>query len=176
MFYTCATAEQEYWFSKAREKGGWKISIKYTPQDTSFIYWANRFGIYEKCPRTNDSASLYPGLTMEEIDFEIDKMQSQQKSAHGRQLQNAIDYDNNISSILEEAHAQKNKLPMGKRKNNTKEIKKNRKKEAEAIRKDQQTSQPQPPADAKADIIDFRPAKAYNYDNIFAQFREEDDK
>lgn len=174
MHYTCAVAEQENWFSKAREKGSWKINVKHNPQDTSIIYWPNRFGVYEKCRRTTDSASLYLGLTLEEIDHEIQKTQSAHKRSQRRQLQNAIDYDNSINSILEEAHAQKNAISTRKIKNDTKNIKENRKKEAESIRVEQQASQSGAKADNKPEIIDFRSTKAYNYGDIFASFEEED--
>ena len=174
MFYTCATAEQENWFSRAREKGGWKINIKYNPQDPSIIYWPNRFGNYEKCRRTSDSAALYPGLTLEEINFESEKMQLAAKRAQGVQLQNDIDYNRNIDAILEEARAQKNAVSPPKRKNDTKHIKENRKKEAALFRAEQQGSQPKEKGDRKSEIIEFATRKAYDYGEFFANFKEED--
>lgn len=173
MYYTCATAEEENWFSRARERGGWKINIKYNPQNTAIIYWPNRFGVYEKCRRTYDSASLYAGLTLEEIDHEIQKTQLSQKRVQSRQLQNAIDYDSSINAILAEAHAQKNVIPTKNNRIDTKNIKKNRKKEAEAIR-EEQASPPRDIAESKPSIIDFHPSKAYTYGDIFASIEEED--
>lgn len=174
MYYTCATAGKENWFSKAREKGGWKINIKYNPQDTGIIYLPNRFGGYEKCWRTNDSASLYPGLTLEEVNFEIEKLQLAAKRAQGIQLQNEIDYNRNIDAILKEAHAQKNAISTRKIKNDTKHIKENRKKEAASIRAEQQVSPPKEKGDRKPEIIDFPATKAYDYGDIFASIEEED--
>ena len=174
MYYTCATAEQENWFSKAREKGSWKINIKHNPQDPSTIYWSNRFGDYERCRRTNDSASLYPGLTLEEINFEIQKVRATHKRLEGMQLQNDIDYDRSIDAILEEAHAQKNVISTKKVKNNTKNIKQNRKKEAAAIRTEKQVLQPKDDAGHRPEIIDFPSTKAYDYGDLFASFGEED--
>ena len=173
MYYTCATAEQENWFSKAREKGSWKINIKHNPQDPSTIYWSNRFGDYERCRRTNDSASLYPGLTLEEINFEIQKARATHKRLEGMQLQNDIDYDRSINAILEEAHAQKNAISTRKIKNNTKHIKENRKQEAASIREEQQGSLPKPKTEKTPDIIDFPSSKDY-FANIFANTEEED--
>lgn len=173
MYYTCASAEQENWFSKAREKGSWKIHIKHNPQDTSIIYWPNSFGAYEKCRRTSDSASLYSGLTLEEIEFEIQKAKATQKRMEGKQLQNDIDFDRSIDAILEEAHAQKNAISTRKIKNDTKHIKEKRKQEAASIREEQQGSLPKPKTEKTPDIIDFPSSKDY-FANIFASTEEED--
>lgn len=169
MFYSGPTAERENWFSKAREKGSWKIHIKYRPEDTSTIFWLDRFGRYEKLTRTADSALLYPGLTLAEIEYEFSKAASQHSESQGVHLQNAIDYQRKVDSIVEKALAKKNNLPMTKTKNNTKNIKENRKKEAASIRAELQISQ------SKADVIDFRPQKSYNYAGAFAAFQDEDD-
>lgn len=174
MYYTCATAERENWFSQAREKGGWKISIKYRPQEPSVIHVTTPQGGYEKCRYTDDCAALYSGLTLEEIDYNVRKMQTENKQSQRKQLQAEIDYDNRINTLIEEARAKKNNVSGKRTKNDTKNIKQNRKKEAEAIRTEQQTVARSADTDLEPEIIPFRASKAYNYGSIFAEFDEED--
>ena len=116
---------------------------------------------------------MYAGLTLEEIDHEIQKTQLSHKRVQGIQLQNAIDYDSSINAILAEAHAQKNIISTKNNRIDTKNIKKNRKKEAEAIR-EEQTSPPKDITKNTLGIIDFHPSKAYTYGDIFASIEEED--
>lgn len=64
LYYTCETAEREGWFSRARIRGSWKISIAYHPNSTKHIYVPTNDGMgAEICDLTPASQ------TFEKSDF-----------------------------------------------------------------------------------------------------------
>lgn len=79
IYYSCATAQSEHWFSQARISKSWKISIAYHSRDMGKIYWIKPRGEYEECLRTPDSAAQFEDISFEELDW-IQFQQSNQKS------------------------------------------------------------------------------------------------
>lgn len=149
LYYTCDRAMAEKWFDVARGQGSWKIPIAYNQSDMSQIYYVAGKNKYEICRQTNDSAELFAGLTLEEVQH-IQYEQNKLKSEYERiDLQNQIDTDREIERIIAEAENQRKiasviKIsPKEMQKNRKKEVSKNKDEEkAPIITKENHIQQP----------------------------------
>ncbi len=180
LYYQCPTALTENWFSKARTKHSWKIDIAYQPNAMDCIYWLKGNGTHEVCVRTGDSSQLYIGNTLEEIDW-LQQQQKIQKAAYTDiSLQSSIDSSTAIDEIIAKAEAAKKTIPLTPIRNKlgASEIRKNRKAEAEKLKRRSALAQneiaaPNLQKDAERECASLRSTSSY--DSLFSALLDEED-
>lgn len=176
LYYQCKTAIEENWFSSARIKGGWKVDIAYHPKNMDKIYWLKNPQNYEDCTRTRDSGGLYhQGDSLDEILW-LQRRRGAQKSAYSDvALQSEVDSSRAIDEIIRQAN-EKNKMicfETARSKAKPGEIRKNRKAEAEMIRRENQAETGEHLE--KPIKRSSSPKSTSGYDVLFAQFSEEEE-
>jgi hypothetical protein len=173
IYYQCETAITEKWFDQARIKGGWKIDIAYHPENMKKIYWISAPQTYEECVRTADSKELYSAESLEEIDWLQNRQRAQKGAYSDVALQSEIDSTREIEKIIQEAETARKVVSFGAAKMKAKpdQIRKNRKEEADRIRRGKEKAALEPTPEKSTPIR----GEAFGYDDIFAQFADEED-
>ncbi|MPM64581.1 Transposon Tn7 transposition protein TnsB [bioreactor metagenome] len=175
LYYQCETAEAENWFSKARIKGGWKVEIAYHPRDMEKVYWLKGPQEYEDCVRTIDSIMLYPGESLEEILWLRGRQMAQKAAYSDVSLQSEVDSSRAVDEIIQRAGQAAKTIPLeaARMKAKPREIRKNRKVEAEKLRAEKRTGRAElskaPPE------VSSKPRSMSGLDAQFWQFAEEEE-
>jgi len=139
MMYTHERALKEGWFSRARQKGSWKVDFSYDPRDMDTIYLhTNDDELFIPC-KLVDHHSRYSNKTIEEIEQLLEFEAKDSRNFEHTQLENEINFYSNIENIVEAAKKNKNeKLDDSLSKSErTKNIKKHRKEEQLERRNDE---------------------------------------
>ncbi|MDZ5474184.1 DDE-type integrase/transposase/recombinase [Bacillus sp. 31A1R] len=146
MLYNCETAMKQSWYSKARQRGTWKVSISFDPRNMDIVYLhTNDKELYEEC-NLLEHQEVYQGKTLEEIEQLIEHETNEYIDFQDVQLENEINLFSNIESIVEKALEDKKEtfdatISKTKRVSN---IKQYRNEELEERRKEESLVQPFP--------------------------------
>ena len=130
--------------------------------------------------RTGDSSQLYIGNTLEEIDW-LQQQQKIQKAAYTDiSLQSSIDSSTAIDEIIAKAEAAKKTIPLTPIRNKlgASEIRKNRKAEAEKLKRRSALAQneiaaPNLQKDAERECVSLKSTSSY--DSLFSALLDEED-
>jgi hypothetical protein len=152
LYYSSPTAVKEKWFSTARIKGNWKISVQYNPQNISQIYLRLNRMSYEVCLLI-EQYEMYRSARLEEvIDLSRSKRQ-QEADYHEKELNGQIQLAQEIEEIVKQAKIDAKVQSIdGNSRKNVKDIRQNRKEEQELLRK---TSHPELISYAKDESSNF---------------------
>lgn len=174
LFYECDTAKVERWFETARTDNSWKISIAYDPSDMQKIYYLKDSAGYEVCTQTEDSSRQYPGLSLQEIEWNVYQRELQRGGLSKPNLQNELDTEAEIEKIIN--NAVRKQKPTSVKKVNTGQIRQNRKNEMMKRRQEVPDSrtlekEEEPSGRGKDTML-----KAYsNYEMLASIYLEEDE-
>ncbi len=85
--YTCKTAVEQQWFTKARKKR-WHVSILYDPRKTDIVYLDHGNGKIEECRLTKRKKKTFSGWDVQEVEDYI-AIKDQRRAAAGARDQQA---------------------------------------------------------------------------------------
>ncbi|HDX9577095.1 TPA: DDE-type integrase/transposase/recombinase [Bacillus pseudomycoides] len=103
MYYTCSTAINEQWFSKAAIKGNWKIKASYNPRNMNHIYiHTEDEKHFEQCELL-EKDSAYRDKWLEELEQLWDKQNERVREKEHEQLQAKINFISEMESVIKEA-------------------------------------------------------------------------
>ena len=138
VYYSCERALKESWFPTARKKGSWKIKASYDPRNMSSIYLVNDKNSFEICHLLSGQRR-YESKTLDEINYLLEYEKQMHKEAEHGQLQKEVDFISDAEAIVKpavkKANEQQSKTISKTQK--TKDIKKNRKNERDARKKEE---------------------------------------
>ncbi|WP_371069660.1 Mu transposase C-terminal domain-containing protein [Sediminibacillus sp. JSM 1682029] len=139
LYYTCTKALKERWFSKARIQGSWSMGVHYDPQDLSNIYIRIDRLNYEVCSLI-EQYEMYRGAKMEEV-VSLKSERKQQKAEYEESsLNGAIQLAQDIEEIVKKAKKEaNNQISNGEVPKDIKNIRENREKEKEILKREKQT-------------------------------------
>jgi Mu transposase, C-terminal len=107
MLYTSQKAIKEGWFSRARQKGTWKVDFSYDPRNMNIIYLhTNDENLFTPCNFV-DHHSRYKDKTIEEIEQLIEFESGDKKNYEHTQLENEINFYSDIEGIVKAAEKNK---------------------------------------------------------------------
>ncbi|MBD7937595.1 MULTISPECIES: Mu transposase C-terminal domain-containing protein [Bacillaceae] len=139
LYYTCAKALKERWFSKARIKGSWSMGVHYDPQDVSNIYIRIDRLNYEVCSLI-EQYEMYRGVKMEEVVSLKTERKQQEAEYEESSLNGAIQLAQDIEEIVKMAKKEaNNQILNGEVPKDIKNIRENREKEREIFKREKQT-------------------------------------
>lgn len=103
MCYTCKSAIEQSWFSNARMNKTWNCNIAYDPRDLSHIYI---LGLEkpELAEKTSAYYNLFDDWTEEDFDFYISQERNTFASSQRTQIENELEYNNEIEKIINNAN------------------------------------------------------------------------
>ncbi|MEC1698140.1 Mu transposase C-terminal domain-containing protein [Schinkia azotoformans] len=108
MLYTTPRALKEGWFSRARQKGSWKVDFSYDPRNMDEIYLhTNDEELFIPCTLV-EHHSIYNNKTIEEIEQLIEFEKEDHRDFEHTQLENEINFYSNMESIVKTANINKN--------------------------------------------------------------------
>ncbi|MET3698388.1 Mu transposase-like protein [Bacillus oleivorans] len=131
MLYTTQKAIQDGWFSRARQKGTWKVAFSYDPRNMDTIYLHTQDeNLFVTCTLL-EHHSGYNNKTIEEIEQLIEFEKDDYREFEHTQLENELNFYSSIESIVKDANKiKKEKLDKSLTKSaRTKNIKEYRRKE-----------------------------------------------
>lgn len=103
MLYGCQQALEEGWFSRARNKGSWRITIIYDPRNVSKIYLLNEnYGTFSECYLL-DHQERYMNKTLEEVHHLLSYEKMMKKESEYGQLQGEVGFIKDIEKIIKNA-------------------------------------------------------------------------
>lgn len=139
LYYTCSKAVKERWFSKARIQGNWKLDVSYDPQSVATIYIRIDRQNYEVCSLI-EQYQMYRNAKAEEL-VNLKGNQRQQKVEYEEaQMNGAIQLAQDIESIVNQAKQEtKSQSLNGEVPKDIKNIRENREKEREILKREKQT-------------------------------------
>lgn len=141
LFYTCPQAREELWFENARKNGRYSVDISYDPRDMSCIYvWDKQKRDAYEC-HLLDWEQRFSGKSLDEVAFEQEKQDLLRKGSERAEMEAAINLNRAIEAIVADAEKM---APSTKDKTKTERlagIRDNRKKEKEAMRKEEAFTQ-----------------------------------
>lgn len=133
LYYTSTTALKERWFTHARTKGSWKISVQYDPRDLSSIFIRKSRTEYEACTLL-EQYDMYRSAKIEEVMDLKTFEKEQQVNAEQGDLNGQIKLAQEIEKIVGQAKKEaKMATTDEKMKKNIKDMRQNRKKEQQFL-------------------------------------------
>ena len=137
--YTCNTAIEEQWFSKARMKGTWIVFIAYDPRMPKLIYIMYEGGQYEECTPTQAYMSLYKNWMLEDIALYEHLLSQQKADFETDSVETLANYSKKVEEVVQKADEASKVITLSSLsgKPNPKNIKENRKEERESIRENE---------------------------------------
>lgn len=131
VYYTCQTAIKDNWFSIARQKGIWPVTITYDPNclDTIYVHKTESKTL-EECERNECDKNKFLGYSEVEIDEANNQFRALSMAAKEDSLQSQVNAQRNIRAIANEAEKRN-----GKARKEVVNIRDNRKK-AQAIERE----------------------------------------
>ncbi|MBP2241608.1 hypothetical protein J2Z40_002171 [Cytobacillus eiseniae] len=139
MLYTHPRALKEGWFSRARQKGSWKVDFSYDPRNMDIIYLHTKDDeLFIPCTLL-EHHNRYMNKTIEEIEQLLEFESEDHRNFEHTQLENELNFYSNIENVVEAANKnKKEKLDSSLSKSErTKNIKKHRKEEQFERRNDE---------------------------------------
>jgi hypothetical protein len=136
MLYSSKIAMDENWFVDAAQKGSSNEKVSYDPRDTSVVYyWNKKTNRFEECYLL-DKNSMYKDRTFEEIE-DLSFEQKYLEDTNKEKLdQGIIDLNQNLDQIIKSAEMEvKDQNIKQSDRKRVKNIKANREREKEAIRR-----------------------------------------
>jgi hypothetical protein len=133
LYYSSDCAVRDSWFSKARSKKKWPVSVSYESRDMASVYvWNEDDKTYDRCSLLdwNDKNS---GKCLEEIVFEQHKEKLAAKQLKASEIEAKVNLNAEIDAIVAEALAQSQGLPSKSKRERISNIKENRRNEREAM-------------------------------------------
>ncbi|MGG3772973.1 Mu transposase C-terminal domain-containing protein [Heyndrickxia faecalis] len=135
LYYSCSKAVKERWFSKARIQGNWKMDVSYDPQSIATIYIRIDRQNYEVCSLI-DQYEMYRNAKAEELVSLKESKRLQKAEFEEAHINGAIQLAQDIESIVKQAKEEaKNQSLNGEVPKDIKNIRENRKKEKEVMKK-----------------------------------------
>ncbi|WP_236587568.1 Mu transposase C-terminal domain-containing protein [Tumebacillus amylolyticus] len=156
MRYSCDRALREGWFTNARAKGSWKVTVHYDPRNVSIIYlWDENSKTFEEC-HLLEYVERYENKSLDEVRYLLAKEKMMKHGHQSTQLQAKVDFMMDVESIVKQAVKETNKRQTNtsSKAQRVKSIKEHRKVEREERRKEESFVQPTR-AEKQADIIPF---------------------
>lgn len=139
MYYSCEKALKEGWFSNARQKGNWKVTITYDPRNVSYIYmWNGQDGQIEECFLL-DHQERYLNKSINDIELLLDNERKMKRQSEHGQLGVDVSFMADVEEIVKKAskEANKNQSDNLSKSERIKSIRDNRKREREEKRKEE---------------------------------------
>lgn len=130
-YYHSERAMTEGWYTSARAGGGHKVPICFDPRDASFIYLRHKDEV-EICP-IKETSKPFAKKTWAEVEAYFYEQRLAQEQTRSQELQKDAELDAQISQIVKDAE-KKVKGPKKSKSARTKDIRENRKEEAERLR------------------------------------------
>ncbi len=139
LYYTCAKAVKERWFSKARIQGSWKLDISYDPQGVAKIYIRIDRQNYEACSLI-EQYEMYRNAKAEELVILQENLRQQKAEYEETQMNGVIQLAQEIETIVNQAKKEtKDQYQDSEVPKDIKNIRENRQKEREVLKREQQT-------------------------------------
>lgn len=133
MFYSCEQALCEQWFVSLSKRS---VDIVYDPRNVNYIYILNEDGTgFIKCYLLEKS-QMYRDLPLNEVIFQHEIEAEQNEVNKNKQIENKIVYDQKIDEIIKSAVSKPDKSSQSNR-SRLKNIRENRTKEKDLIRKEE---------------------------------------
>ncbi|MEQ2466708.1 Mu transposase C-terminal domain-containing protein [Niallia sp. Sow4_A1] len=140
LYYTCSKAVKERWFSNARIQGNWKMEVYYDPQSVATIYIRIDRQNYEVCSLI-EQYEMYRNAKEEELVSLKENLRQQKAEYEESQMNGAIRLAQDIESIVKQAKEKtKDQSLNGEVPKDIKNIRENREKEREVLKREQQTA------------------------------------
>lgn len=167
--YSCKTAIQDHWFTKAREKT-WKLDISYDPRNMSNIYIRNPDGRgFETCFLL-ERHEKFSDRTLEEIKYLQQYERLQKKNSQEEELQGDMDLNSEIELIVKQASAktEAEQYPNESKRSrvsgigNKRKWDKTKNREEEAFRLGEQAKLNKPPSSKKEEPDNYGDNQAYS--------------
>jgi len=137
LYYTCPKAVKERWFSKARIQGNWKMDVYYDPQIVASIYIRIDRQNYEVCSLI-EQYEMYRNAKAEELIILKENRRQQEAEFEETHMNGAIQLAQQIESIVKQAKEEaKNQFLINEIPKDIKNIRENRQKEKEIMKKEQ---------------------------------------
>lgn len=155
-YYHSERALKEGWYTSARAGGGHKVPICFDPRDTSFIYLRHKDEV-EICP-IKEMSKPFAKKTWAEVEAYFYEQRLAQEQTRSQELQKDAELDAQISQIVKEAE-KKVKGPKKSKSARTKDIRGNRKEEAERLKESGATTSPE--GSPAAEDPDYTPPPDY---------------
>lgn len=136
MYYSCERAVKEFWFERARQNGGWKITFSYDPRNMNYIYLRYDGGRnFDKC-RLLESQTRYMDKTFDEIINLLERERLKRFEQEDSEIKGRTWLDDSIEDIVNKAVAatEAERDPKASKASRVKGIKNNRKVEREMMR------------------------------------------
>ncbi|ADU28506.1 Integrase catalytic region [Evansella cellulosilytica DSM 2522] len=138
LYYTCSKAVKERWFSNARIQGNWKMEVYYNPQSVATIYIRIDRQNYEVCSLI-EQYEMYRDAKEEELVSLKENLRLQKAEYVEAQMNGAMQLAQDIESIVKQAKEKtKDQSLNGEVPKDIKNIRENREKEREVLKREQQ--------------------------------------
>lgn len=134
IYYTCDIAIRERWFEIARNKGGWKVRIKYDPRTVNYIYIVDENNRdYYKC-NLLEYQEKFIDKTLDEINqlYYIENLRQREKE--NINMKNKLNLYDEIEEIIKECNTNGEVFIDKSERERIKNIRENRKNEKELNR------------------------------------------
>jgi hypothetical protein len=133
LYYSSDRAVRESWFSKARSKKKWAVSVSYDSRDMASIYvWNEDDKTYDRCSLLEWNGKN-AGKCIEEVVYEQSKEKIVAKQLKASEIEAKVNLNAEIDAIVAEAQAQSQGLPPKSKREKVSNIKENRRNEREAM-------------------------------------------